>query len=124
MPVCKLAPFKILETKTMTNIEHSFEYSAEEAKKGFQANISSLLELHSHLQSKQVKALQNKKEGIFITNEELKMCLEWMLDIAGCQMGHYLNIDSVNRKTNKLFRCALKLQDREQKTPNVRKLLA
>ena len=109
---------------TTTNIEHTFEYAAEEAKKGFQSNISSLLELHSHLQGKHIKALHSQKEGAFFTNEELKTLSDWVLDIAGSQMGYYLSIDRVNRKTHKLFRCALKLQDREQQTPSLKKLLA
>lgn len=105
-------------------IEYTFEYAAEEAKKGFQANISSLLELHGHLQAKHINALQNQKDVVFITNEELKTITAWILDIAGTQMGHYLAIDGVNRKTHKLFRCALKLQEREQKTPSLKRLLA
>lgn len=109
---------------TNTNIENTYEYAASEAKKGFQANISSLLELHSHLQGRYITALRNKKDGVFIPNEELNTYMQWMLDIAGSQMGHYLAIDGVNRKTNKLFKCALKIQDREQKTPSLKKLLA
>ena len=107
-----------------TKIEYTFEYAAEEAKKGFQANISSLLELHGHLQNKHIKALQDQKDGVYITTAELKTLSDWMLDIAGSQMGHYLSIDGVNRKTNKLFRCALKIQEREQNTPSLKKLLA
>lgn len=107
-----------------TNIEHSFQYAAEEAKKSFQGNISSLLELHTHLQGKHIRALQNQKNGVFIESEEMKHILQWVLDIAGSQMGHYLVIDGVNRKTNKLFKCALKIQEREQRTPSLKKLLA
>lgn len=107
-----------------TNITHSFDYACEESKKAFQANISSLLELHSHLQGKHINALQNQKNGVFIDNEEMKHLLQWMLDIAGTQMGHYLSLDAVNRKTNKLFRCALKIQERQPQTPSLTKLLA
>lgn len=109
---------------TETNIENSFEYAASEAKKGFQANITSLLELHTHLQGKYIRALQNQKNGVFIETEEMKHILQWILDVAGSSMGHYLTIDGVNRKTNKLFRCALKIQERQPQTPQVRRLLA
>lgn len=108
----------------MEQIENSFEYAAEQARAGFQANISSLIELHSLLQSKYIKALQNKKDGVFIPNDELNTIIQWVLNVSGEQMGHYLLIDGVNRKTNKLFKCALKIQDREQKTPNLKRLLA
>lgn len=107
-----------------TNIQDTFDYSMEESKKGFQAGISSLLELQGHLQAKQLKALQNKKDGIWFTNEELRTLSAWIMDLAGSQMGHYLVLDGTIRKTNKLFKCALKIQDREQNTPNLKKLLA
>ena len=103
---------------------HDFEYAAEESKKSFQAGISSLIELHGHLNSKYIEALQNQKKGVFMPNEEIKVLLEWILELSGSQLAHYIALDGINRKTNRLFRCALKLQDREPQTPSLKKLLA
>jgi hypothetical protein len=54
----------------------------------------------------------------------MKELLRWILDISGETLAHYIAIDGVNRKTNKLFKCALKIQDRQPQTPSLKKLLA
>jgi hypothetical protein len=105
-------------------MENEFERAAEESKMGFQANICSLIELHGHLQGKYINSQRNKKEGVFIPNEEMEEILKWILDISGETLAHYIAIDGVNRKTNKLFKCALKLQDRQPQTPSLKKMLA
>lgn len=110
--------------KAMTNIRDTYDYAAEQAKKDFQAGISSMIELYSHMNSKLVTSLQNKKDGVWISNDEMKTLCEWILDLSGKQMGNYNVLDGANRKTNALFRCALKIQEREQQTPNLKRLLA
>jgi hypothetical protein len=105
------------------NIQDTFEYAAENAKKDFQAEIASMLEFHLQLQDRLIKSRQRKKEGVWISNEELIILTRWTLDLAGNLMGHYLSIDRVNRNANKLFKSALKIQEQARKTPSLKRLL-
>lgn len=97
-----------------------FNYHAEQAKVAFQARIGSLLELQSLLDGKRSYAEGNKKEGAFLTNNELKVLSDWLTQATTGLMGDYVSLDNVNRITNKLYKCAMKIAER--KSPNIKNL--
>jgi hypothetical protein len=80
----------------MTN---DFDYLAEEAKKDFNTNIGSLLELHHHFTQKINTANESKKDGQFLTINELEVLRDW---ITQAITGLSSNYDTLNR-TNKLL---------------------
>jgi len=59
-----------------------FDYLAEKAKVEFQANIGSLLELHSLLSARLSDATQRGKEGIFLTTGEVEVYQDWLMQTA------------------------------------------
>lgn len=84
------------------NIKESFEYAAQEAKRDFQANINSLLEIHSLFTGKLQHA--KNKNVVFLSTDEVDTLQEWILSITSSLMENYALIDHSNRITNKLYK--------------------
>lgn len=105
----------------MTNIQDSFDYTAEQDKKAFQACITSLLELYSIIDQKRAAARSSGKNGAWVRTQEFDVYADWMIELTGKLQEHYGILDRVNRNAMKLYKCSLKL--REKSTPHLRKLL-
>lgn len=99
-----------------------FDYLAEQAKVDFQANISSLLELQAVFNNKLSAAQEQQKKGVFLTNSELEVFKDWLLQSATNLMADYTLIDRTNRLTNKLYQVSIKLAHKN--TPNLKDLVA
>lgn len=106
------------------NIENSFEYTANEAKKSAQGNINSLLVLHDFIQEKHRHSVDHDKNVSYLTIQEMEFLMERIIDITSNLHADFVSIDRVNRLTNKLYRCALKIRERQPTTPNLKELLA
>lgn len=106
----------------MTNLENSFEYTAELEKKAFQACIGSLIELHSIIDQKRTAARASGKGGVWVRTQELDVYKDWMIEVVGRLQEHYSIIDRVNRNAMKMYRCSLKI--REKTTPHLKGLAA
>jgi hypothetical protein len=89
----------------MSNIDQDFEfnYAAEESKREFQANVESLLELHSLISCRMSSATERGKDGVFFTTGELEVYKEWVMNTASALLEHYGHIDRVNRLAMKLY---------------------
>lgn len=101
----------------MANIEQDlqFNYASEEAKRDFQGGVESLLELHSFISSRKAGAKERGKEGVFFTDSELEIYLDWIMNTASSLLEHYGNIDRVNRLAMKLYRISQIGEPRKQK---------
>lgn len=94
----------------MTNIEiNSFDYTAEEAKKSFDANIGSLHEVSMLIRSKITAAQANDKQGIFFTLQDAGIIRDWLDSATVSLRAEYNTISRVNRKAMKLYHggCAI-----------------
>src|SRR5687768_3496681 len=94
-----------------TNINHDFDYLAEDAKKEFQWNVNSILELEALISLRSSEAQVMNEDGVFFTNAELEVFTEWLLETASSLLVNYSTIDRTNRITNKLYHVAMRISD-------------
>lgn len=94
---------------------------AEEAKRNFQANIGTLLELRSHFQEKITRAQQSKKDGAYLTIHEMEIIVSWITGSVTELSADYTIINRTNRLVNSNYRIVEGLL--QKKSCNLKNLL-